>query len=83
MKISIGDKLLEVAQFFEYGAFAGFFSSKGHDTLREYQLPYSVHVEKDVKANRKRRGKNLVSLFPLTCVSFLFSYFLVDFISYA
>ena len=28
MKISIGDKSLHVAKFFEYGAFAGFFSSK-------------------------------------------------------
>ena len=59
MKISIGDKLLQVARFFEYGAFAGFLSSKGHDTLKEYLqldqlLPYSVYVEKDVKANRGR-----------------------------
>ena len=59
MKISIGDKLLQVARLFEYGAFAGFLSSKGHDTLKEYLqldqlLPYSVYVEKDVKANRGR-----------------------------
>ena len=59
MKISIGDKLLQVERFFEYGAFAGFLSSKGHDTLKEYLqldqlLPYSVYVEKDVKANRGR-----------------------------
>ena len=59
MKISIGDKLLQVARFFEYGAFAGFLSSKGHDTLKEYLqldqlLPYSVYVEKDVKANKER-----------------------------
>ena len=93
MKISIGDKLLHVARFFEYGAFAGLFSSKGHDTLKEYLqldqlLPYSVYVEKDVKANRERaeefyeKRKKPGSLFPYTCVSFLFSYFLVDFISY-
>ena len=59
MKINIGNKLLHVARFFEYGAFAGLFSSKGHDTLKEYLqldqlLPYSVYVEKDVKANRGR-----------------------------
>ena len=59
MKISIGDKLLQVERFFEYGAFARFLSSKGHDTLKEYLqldqlLPYSVYVEKDVKANRGR-----------------------------
>ena len=57
MKVSIGD-LLHVAKVFEYGAFVGFFSSKGHDTLKEYQqldqlLPYSVYVEIDVKANRE------------------------------
>ena len=59
MKISIRAKLLQVARFFEYGAFAGFFSSKEHDTLKEYLqldqlLPYSVYVEKDAKANRER-----------------------------
>ena len=93
MKINIGNKLLHVARFFEYGAFAGLFSSKGYDTLKEYLqldqlLPYSVYVEKDVKANRERaeelyeKRKKPGSLFPFTCVSFLFSYFLVDFISY-
>ena len=59
MKITIRDKLMQVARFFEYGAFAGFFSSKGHNTLKEYLqldqlLPYSVYVEEDVKANRER-----------------------------
>ena len=95
MKISIGDKSLHVARFLEYGAFTRFSSSKVHDTQKEYLqldqlLPYSVYVEKDVKANKEwemkngmRRRRNLVSLFPFTCFSFLFSYFLVDFISYA
>ena len=32
--------------------------------------------------NCMRRGRHLVSLFPLNCFRFLFSYFLVDFISY-
>ena len=59
MKINIGDKYLHVARFFEYGAFAGLFSNKGHDTLKEHLqldqlLPCSVYVEKDVKANRER-----------------------------
>ena len=58
MKISVWDKSLHVARFLEYGAFAGFFSSKGHDTQKEYLqlgqlLPYSVYVEKDVKANKE------------------------------
>ena len=86
MKINIGDKLLHVARFVEYGAFAGLFSSKEHDTLKEYLqlnqlLPYSVYVEKDVKANRQRaeefyeKRKNPGSLFPCTCVSFLFPTF--------
>ena len=91
MKISIWDKLLQVARLFEYGAFAGPFLSKGHDTLYmqlDQLLPYSVYVEKYVKANRERaeefyeKWKKPGSLFPYTCVSFLFSYFLVDFISY-
>ena len=93
MKISIGDKSLHVARFLEYGAFTRFSSSKVHDTQKEYLqldqlLPYSVYVEKDVKANRERdeefykKRKKPGSLFTYTCVSFLFSYFLVDFISY-
>ena len=94
MKISIGDKSLHVARFLEYGAFTRFSSSKVHDTQKEYLqldqlLPYSVYVEKDVKANRERaeelyeKRKKSGSLFPFFCVSFFFSYFLVDFISYA
>ena len=56
VKVSILDKSLNVARFFEYGAFAGFSRSKGHDTLKEclqqdQLLPYSVYIEKDVQAN--------------------------------
>ena len=59
MKVSLGDKSLHVARFFECGAFAGFFWSKGHDALKEYLqldqlLPYPVYAEKDVKANKER-----------------------------
>ena len=48
-----------MARFFEFGALAGFFWSKGPDTLKEYQqldqlLPYSVYVEKDVNAIKER-----------------------------
>ena len=86
-------QIIACGKIFEYSAFAGLFSSKGHDTLKEYLqldqlLPYSVYVEKYVKANRERaeefyeKWKKPGSLFPYTCVSFLFSYFLVDFISY-
>ena len=58
MKVSLGDKSLHVARFFECGAFAGFFWSKGHDTLKEYLqldqlLPYSIYAEKDGKANKE------------------------------
>ena len=56
VKVGILDKSLNVARFFEYGAFAGFSRSKGHDTLKEclqqdQLLPYSVYIEKDVQAN--------------------------------
>ena len=59
MKVSLEDKSWHVAKFFLCGAFARFFWSKGHDTLKEYLqldqlLPYSVYVEKDVKANKER-----------------------------
>ena len=59
MKVSLGNKSLHVAKFFECGAFAGFFWSKRHDTLKEYLqldqlLPYSVYVKKEVKANKER-----------------------------
>ena len=70
MKINIGNKLLHVARFFEYGAFAVLFSSKGHDTLKEYlqldQLRYHIQfmlkkmsrqIEKELK-NYMRRGRN-------------------------
>ena len=36
MKVSLGDKSLHMARIFECNAFAGFFWSKGHDTLKEY-----------------------------------------------
>ena len=59
MKVSLGDKSLHVGRFFECSVFARFFWSKRHDTLKEYLqldqlLPYSVNVEKDVKANKER-----------------------------
>ena len=91
MKISIWDKLLQVARLFEYGAFAGPFLSKGHDTLYmqlDQLLPYSVYVEKYVKANRERdeelyeKRKKLGISFSIHLCCFLFSYFLDDFISY-
>ena len=55
MKISIGYKSLHGARYFEYGALAGFFLRKGHDSLKKYLqldqlLPYSVDFE-DIKAN--------------------------------
>ena len=58
MKISIGYKSLHGARFFEYGAFAGFFLRKGHDSLKKYLqldqlLPYSADFE-DIKANKER-----------------------------